>query len=106
MSQYVLPGIRALIARDLIEVHNLTQREAAKRLGTTQPAISQYKKKIRGTRAKILENDKKINKKISSISKFMANGEMSPEDFMKELCKICDVVKRKYGKNPEEVFKN
>lgn len=106
MSQYMLPGIRALIARDLMEVHNLTQKEAAKKLGTTQPAISQYKKKIRGTKAKILENDKKIDKKISSISEVMANEEISKEDFVNELCEICGVIKSKYGKHPEKIFKN
>ncbi|MGQ9544057.1 MAG: helix-turn-helix domain-containing protein [Candidatus Bathyarchaeia archaeon] len=37
-----------MIAKTLITKHNLTQVEAAKLLGISQPAISLYERKIRG----------------------------------------------------------
>jgi len=38
----VIPTIRALIAKDLCLKYGFTQIEAAKKLGITQAAISQY----------------------------------------------------------------
>lgn len=104
ITQYILPGIRALTARELIEVHKFTEKEAAKRLGMTQPAISQYKKRLRGNRAKILERDKDISEKISSISTSIANNEMSAENFIKELCKICEIIRKKYGDDLQKII--
>ncbi|MCD6398662.1 MAG: helix-turn-helix domain-containing protein [Candidatus Aenigmarchaeota archaeon] len=94
MANHFLPGIRSLIARELIENHKLTQKEAARRLGTTQPAISQYKKHLRGNKTKILENNKKINKKISDISYSLAKKNMSHEELNKEFCNLCKIIRK------------
>ena len=40
--RYVLPAFRSLVAKKLLEEYNFTQLEAARALGTTQAAISQY----------------------------------------------------------------
>jgi len=42
ISKYMLPLFRSLIAKELINNYKLTQLETAKKLGTTQAAISQY----------------------------------------------------------------
>jgi predicted transcriptional regulator len=47
-AKYLMPALRARIAESLIETHKLSQKEAARRLGVTQAAISQY---LRGRRA-------------------------------------------------------
>ena len=99
MSLYILPGIRALIARELIETHKLTQKEAARRLGMTQPAISQYKKYLRGNRVGTLNKDKEINEKISSISTLIANNEIDLDGIIEELCNVCEMIRKKYGSN-------
>ena len=102
--KYILPGIRAIIAKDLIETYKLTQKEAAKRLGMTQPAISQYKKHLRGRRASILENDREINEKISILSKSLAERPIDPKKLRSEFCNICEFIRKKYGKSIEEVL--
>jgi len=102
--KYILPGIRAIIAKDLIEIYKLTQKEAAKRLGMTQPAISQYKKHLRGRRASILENDKEISEKISSLSKSLAERAVDTRKLKKEFCDICEFIRKKYGESIEEVL--
>lgn len=40
--RYILPAIRRELARVFIEDHSLSQKEAAKLLGLTEAAISQY----------------------------------------------------------------
>ena len=95
IAQRVLPGIRALIARDLIEVHKLTQKEAARRLGMTQPAISQYEKRVRGYGASTLEKNNEINEKILRISSSIAKNEIKREEVDIEICNLCELVRKK-----------
>jgi len=40
--RYILPAIRREIARIFVDDHNLSQKDAAKILGLTEAAISQY----------------------------------------------------------------
>ena len=42
VGKYILPIYRSLLARELVEKYDFSQTQAAKRLGTTQAAISQY----------------------------------------------------------------
>ena len=44
----ILPAIRAALVKDLTERHKLNQLEIAKRLGISQPAVSQYRSQLRG----------------------------------------------------------
>lgn len=85
----ILPAVRALLARDLLEKHNLTQREAARRLDMTQPAISQYKNRLRGRNAKKLESSKSISNKINDLGERIAKQDIQEEGFKSELCEIC-----------------
>ena len=41
--RYILPAIRRELARVLIKEHSLSQKQAAKILGLTEAAISQYR---------------------------------------------------------------
>jgi hypothetical protein len=93
--QYVLPAIRALIGRDLIERYGLTQREAAAKLGMTQPAISQYKQELRGARTKLLEHDPAISKRIDAIVKEIARGELGLHEITQRFCSICREFRKK-----------
>lgn len=90
----ILPSVRALLARDLLEKHKLTQREAARRLDMTQPAISQYKNKLRGIKAKKLESSKVISNRINDLSEQIAEQEIDENEFEEKLCEICKEAKR------------
>ena len=95
MALYVIPAIRAMVARNLMENHGMTQKEAAKKLGMTQPAVSQYRKHLRGFRARILEKDPEVNKRIAEISNSLAKNEINAEEAAPEICKICKYIKEK-----------
>ena len=70
---YVLPAIRRKITRRLIYEHSLPQKEIAKRFGLTEPAISQYKKGVRGD----VEFDPKIMEVINESARKIAEDEAS-----------------------------
>ncbi len=92
MVQYVLPTMRAMVAKNLMEKHDFTQQEVAKTLGISQPAVSQYKRDLRGSRAKILQKDKAIQREAYTISNKIAAGGSSPHDISIEFCRVCDLL--------------
>jgi len=89
MVMEVLPGIRAMVARKLIEKHNLSQKAAAERLGTTQPAISQYKRRLRGSGMDSLQRSPRLIEMIDSIASGAASGRLSQEEITTEFCSVC-----------------
>ncbi|GBC75553.1 hypothetical protein HRbin06_00871 [archaeon HR06] len=71
-AKSVIPSLRAMVAKRLTKKYELTQQEAAKLLGLTQAAISNY---IRGSRGAIhdLEKIEEIRKKADEISAMLVN---------------------------------
>ena len=92
--QYVLPGIRSMIALKLIKDYGLSQKQAAEILGTTQPAISQYKKETRGRKTQILARYPKILETVDSIAKKAAHNEITLEEITQEICTICKHIRK------------
>jgi len=86
VAQVVLPTIRALVAKELIEKYKFTQQDAAAKLGLTQSAISQYLRNLRGSKIKILEKDKKISKEIEIFASRIASGEVDSSNILVPFC--------------------
>ena len=63
----ILPALRALITYDLIQNSGMTQAQIAKKLGLTQPAISQYGKYLRGEKVKELQLPLMVSENTSSF---------------------------------------
>ena len=94
--KHVLPTIRAMIAKELIEKHSFTQVEAAKRLGISQAAISWYLAKKRGHADKkgyriiYVESSPEIKGLIQYISKKIATEDATSTDEMtRKFCNAC-----------------
>lgn len=93
--QVVLPSVRALVAKNLIENYDLTQEDVAEKLGMSQPAISQYCRALRGSRVKVLLGSSVVKSEIEKICKKIASGEIKSDSITKEFCKICRVIREK-----------
>jgi len=89
----VLPGIRALITKDLIQ-QGFNQNDISKKLGITQPAISQYKRELRGGRIKILEKNREVMGLIKKLSSEIAIGDVKPKQIHLKICEICLKVRK------------
>ncbi|OGI11731.1 hypothetical protein A3K64_00360 [Candidatus Micrarchaeota archaeon RBG_16_36_9] len=94
-SQYVLPTLRALIAKRLMEKYKLTQQSAALKLGLTQSAVSQYLRNLRGSKVKSIEKDENINKEIEVFVDRIASGDMNSLAALESFCNICRLIRRK-----------
>ena len=68
--RYILPAIRRELARIFIKEHNLNQKEAARLLGLTEAAVSQYQHSKRAKEVvfseSVIEEIKKSAEKIKS----------------------------------------
>ncbi|MEM2739813.1 MAG: transcriptional regulator [Candidatus Bathyarchaeia archaeon] len=88
-TKYMLPAVRAVVARRLIEEYGYTQSSVAKILGTTQAAVSHYINVKRGGRfiEKLLSIDE-ARKVIDGIVDSIVSGSVFKENYICELCKI------------------
>jgi predicted transcriptional regulator len=93
--QLVLPKMRALIAKRLMEKYKLTQQDAASKLGLTQSAISQYTRELRGSKVKILEKDEIVNKEIEKFVDRVASGEFDSLTMLNSFCNICKTIRKR-----------
>ena len=85
---YVIPTIRAELAKELIKL-GLSQKEVSEKLGITQSAVSQYVKDKRG---KGIPVNKKVRKAIKELAKQIAEGGTS-RDVIPGICAVCAIVK-------------
>jgi predicted transcriptional regulator len=91
--QEILPSVRAMVALRLTKNYNLSQEQAAKRMGTTQPAISQYKREIRGHKSGVFKKNPKLMEMVDSMAEKVASGELSSLDITLEFCSICKYLR-------------
>ena len=89
----ILPSIRVLIARELVEKHGLKKSKVAVLMGLTPAAITQYMNSSRGDNTKIIEGSKKIRELISDITQDMVHGESPPDMLLLKMCMICQIVR-------------
>jgi len=95
VSQYVVPTMRALIAKRLMEKYKLTQQQAAEKLGITQSAISQYMRNLRGSKIKSIEKDAGIIKEIDIFVEDIAAGKTNSLKMLNDFCGICKSIRKK-----------
>ena len=90
-AKYVIPALRLMIAKKLIEKYGLTQSEVAKLLGVTQPSISHYLNSKRGIKmAKILSRSRDVREYVDRyVEKVLTSGS-PPEDM--PFCEICETA--------------
>ncbi len=87
----LFPVARSLIAKKLMEAYGLSQTAVARKMGISQPAVSQYRKDIRGGRGKSLLKSAEFVSVANDIAKGLAEGSISTEGLGKELCRFCRI---------------
>jgi predicted transcriptional regulator len=92
-SKSVIPAIRALIVKRLVEEHDMTQQEAAKLLGVTQPAVSKYLHQKRGAAIR-LGGIKEIDQATREIADMVSTHKADPTDVMGKIEAACEYVRR------------
>lgn len=92
--QYILPAIRVLIMKELIEKHNLRKIDASGMMKLTPAAITQYIKGERGASfVKEIAKSEKTMKILSEIADELTRETVPAETILKKLCKACSTIR-------------
>ena len=96
IGKYVLPIFRSMLAKELVQNYHLSQTEAAKKLGTTQAAVSQYLSSKRAFKG--MEQAQEFLPKIEIMAhetaKKLATKEISANDITVNFCHLCSTFCR------------
>lgn len=88
----VSPAIRALLAKTLLEKHDLKETKVAELLGITQSAVSKYSRNVRGTTITI-ENIVEVQSIISQMVTILLIQPTQQTELMKLFCQACKIVR-------------
>ncbi|MEM3442494.1 MAG: hypothetical protein QW667_06060 [Candidatus Bathyarchaeia archaeon] len=91
--KHVLPAIRVLVMKELIEKYDMRKIDASEKMELTPAAITQYSKGERGmTFLKEIMSSEDAMKKVSKLAETIAKGG-SVEEVLEKLCEICDTIR-------------
>jgi predicted transcriptional regulator len=94
MVQYILPTIRVLIVKDLIQKHSMRKIDASKKMELTPAAITHY---MKGERGKVFADEiiksEKTMKIISDLAEALARDDIPAENTIDKLCEACSTIR-------------
>jgi len=90
----VLPAIRALLARTIVEKHGMKEEKAAEILGWSQSAVSRYVTKARGNTIAI-ENVTEVQKLIDQMITFLIHEPNQQMKILQLFCQTCKIIREK-----------
>ncbi|OLD44867.1 hypothetical protein AUI51_00385, partial [archaeon 13_1_40CM_2_52_4] len=90
-SKSVIPALRAMIARELIEGYGLKQEQVAMKLGVTQAAVSKYRHQVRGEAVE-LEAASEVQAMSKAIA-LMLSQSPNPLAVSQTLCQACTDIR-------------
>ena len=96
----IIPSFRAIIANKLLE-KGMTQKDASKLLGITQPAISQYKSGLRGLITEKMIKNEQFMGYLNDIADMVYKNKL---DINLKTCQICKAT-REFGVIKEKDIK-
>jgi len=85
----LLPAIRKEMAISLIKQHKMTQKEAAKKIGVSEAAVSRY---ISGKRGGLDISTDTIQKEIDKSTKQIIKGD--EKTVITETCQVCKLLQK------------
>lgn len=95
MVKYVVPALRMLISRQLIENYNLNQVEVAKLLHVTQPSVSNYMGRRKGSvKIRRFLNNTIVNEYATGLARKIFEQGLSIKDLSDDLCDLCTKLRR------------
>ncbi|MEM3696061.1 MAG: transcriptional regulator [Candidatus Bathyarchaeia archaeon] len=92
--KHVLPAIRVLVMKELMEKYNMRKIDASTKMELTPAAITQY---LKGERGSVLLEEighsEEVMKGVSKLANTLAKGDASIEGVVEQLCDICAKIR-------------
>jgi len=93
--KYILPEIRAAVAKELDENYHLTQQKIANALGITQAAVSYYLNAKRANKFTKIDESEDVTKLVKKFAKDVADGKITEENSVSYFCHLCKEIRRR-----------
>jgi len=90
----VLPAVKAVMARSIVEKHGFNEKQAAELLGLSQSAVSRYVGRERGNLL-ILENSVEILALIDQMVVSLIKAPDNKAEILELFCETCTVIREK-----------
>ncbi|MCW3982646.1 MAG: hypothetical protein NWE96_01460 [Candidatus Bathyarchaeota archaeon] len=88
----VLPAVKAIMARTIIENHGLTEKQTADLLGLSQSAVSRYLGRERGNHL-TLENSHQIKDLINQMVTTLVKEPTNKTQVLELFCQTCTTIR-------------
>lgn len=88
----ILPAVKAILARTIVEKHGLKEKETANILGLSQSAVSRYMNRGRGNLIEI-ENSIEVSTLIDQMVTFLVKEPHKKREIMDLFCQTCKTVR-------------
>ena len=83
--EQILPGIRSLLAKELINIHKVSKADVSKILGVSPAAVTQYTNNKRGSFAEDLGKNKQITPIIAILAEHFVNKTKKEGEFRRNM---------------------
>jgi predicted transcriptional regulator len=92
--QYVLPAIRVLIMRALIEKYGLRKIDASDKMSVSPAAVTQYVKGGRGSAfVEEISQSKRAMQIVSELAEALVKDEVPMDVVIQKMCEACTIIR-------------
>ena len=94
VTSQVLPAVRVMVARDLIQVYELKPTTVASKMGVTPAAVTQYVSGVRGGKTvHILSKSKRVKRLLEKLVQEVLRTQVDQCAVIALLCEVCRVAR-------------
>jgi len=89
----VVPAVKALMTKELVQKHGLKQDQVAEILGISQSAVSKYTRQVRGYVIKI-DNIDEVQPLINEMIGMLVSGSCQRMELLRFFCRTCMAIRK------------
>ena len=89
LIEHLLPLIRRMLAKELVDRHGMSQVQASRILGVTQPAVSNYLRSESRVRRELEGSLGEVKIMVESFSEDLIKGRLTQVEALKRICSLC-----------------
>jgi predicted transcriptional regulator len=90
----VLPAVKAIMARSIVEKHGYNEKQAANLLGLSQSAVSRYVGRERGANLLAIENSSEVVDLIDQMVLSLLEKTQDKTKILELFCQTCTAIRK------------